>query len=239
MVMFRFTDNEYVESVVLPDKEVCLCYPLSYCLDRKFLCVGFRNQESGNFVFYRAGNYALRPVLSNYKALRYKRQSSIGPHEVDSLLYGIRMLNIPWSDDYVILSKMKSCLDCKRYYVVIACRSGSDDEDSEKVLLLFDRYSDATSMARDYGHRKIKSLLGADFVRCSSWYPYLWVEHMGHPISLLLDIDSHSGSYSVGPSWCYYLTCFLRDGYVKYVSYSSLFGFVFEDHFAKIIHYGK
>jgi hypothetical protein len=130
---------------------------------------------------------------------------------------------------------MKSfCSNCKKHYVVIAY----NQKDKEKmVLLIFDRYSDTIPLVRDFSDVKIKDLLGSDFETYNGWYPYLWVEYMGSPISLLLDINSHAGSYSLGPTWCYYLVCFLKDGFVSGEDFNSVFGFVYRDRFSQVINW--
>jgi len=234
MIMFSFVEADYKESVFLPDKDIYLSFVHSPELDKNFLCMESYNQKSKNSSVFRFHRYGLRPVLTNYKALPYKRQSSLDQFHKNIFSSRITSLGIPWSFDvHKSLDKVRSfSSNCKKYYVIVAHRHGNVEE---KVLLIFDRYSDAIFILRDFSRVRLRSLLGSDFETYNSWYPYVWVEHMAHPISLLSEIGSHAGNHLLGPPWCEYFLCFLRDGFVEHYYSSSVFGFVYRDKFSQII----
>jgi hypothetical protein len=189
------------------------------------------------FPFFR-GHYVLTPSLENYRALPYKRQSSIDRLNRDYFSTRIRYFGFPWLDSSTSLNKIKTFYsNCKRYYVVIANRSVPDNEEGEKVAITFDRYSDAVTVLRDFTRTKLLSLLKGDFTCGGGWYPYVWVEYMNHPISLLGGTSSYDRRYELSPEWCRYLLCFLRDGFVGDDSFGSVFGFIQTDKFSRIVHY--
>jgi len=238
MIMFSFADTDYKESVFLPDRDIYLSLARSHDLDKLFLCMESYNRKARFCPPFRFQYYGLRPVLTNYKALPYKRQSSLDQFHKDIFSSRITSLGIPWSFDvHKSLDKVRSfSSNCKKYYVIVAHRHGNVEE---KVLLIFDRYSDAVFTLRDFSRVRLRSLLGSDFETYNSWYPYVWVEYMSHPISLLSEIGSHVGNHSLGPAWCEYFLCFLRDGFVENYYSSSVFGFVYRDKFSRIIYYNR
>ena len=238
MIMISFADTDYKESVFLPDRDIYLSLARSHDLDKLFLCMESYNRKARFCPPFRFQYYGLRPVLTNYKALPYKRQSSLDQFHKDIFSSRITSLGIPWSFDvHKSLDKVRSfSSNCKKYYVIVAHRHGNVEE---KVLLIFDRYSDAVFTLRDFSRVRLRSLLGSDFKTYNSWYPYVWVEYMSHPISLLSEIGSHVGNHSLGPAWCEYFLCFLRDGFVENYYSSSVFGFVYRDKFSRIIYYNR
>ena len=238
MIMFSFVDADHKESVFLPDRNIYLSFVHSCDLDKNFLCMESYNQKSKISSLFRFHHYGLRPVVTNYKALPYKRQSSLDQFHRSIFSSGVASLGFPWSYDvYKSLDKIRSFSSgCKKHYVIVAHPRGNTEE---KVLLIFDRYADAISILRDFSGVKLKILLGRYFETYNSWYPYVWVEHMAHPISLLSEIGSHAGNHLLGPPWCEYFLCFLRDGFVENYYSSSVFGFVYRDKFDQIIYYNK
>jgi len=232
MIVFSFVDADYKESVFLPEKNIYLSFAYNGSLEKHFLCMeSYKDSKASTLA--RFHRYGIRPVLYNYKALPYKRQSTVNRIDKNVFLSRIYNFGFPWGYDYESLNKIKSFYSsCKKHYVVIAHRSGNIQE---KVLLIFDLYSDAISVLRDFNYTNIRRILGSDFQTFNGWYPYVWVEYMGHPISLLSEIGSHARSYVMGSAWCEYFICFLRDGFLESDSFSSLFGFVHKDKFSRII----
>ena len=236
MIMFSFVNVNRRESVFYPDKKICLSRVYSHHLDKYFLVMKSYYPKYEGLVSPLSDSLALRPVLSNYVALPYKRQSSVDLFDNSTFRSKIRSFGFPWSLSHASLHKIRSFYStCKKHYVVVAHRCGNIDE---KVLVVFDRYSDSLLLLRDYNYTRIRSLLGDAFQTYSSWYPYVWIEHIGHPISLFSEVSSHVGNYPLGPSWCQYFLCFLKDDVVRDVCFSSIFGFVLKDdiNFKKIIH---
>jgi hypothetical protein len=235
MIMFAFPEGNHLDSVFLPESNIYLYFAYSDHLDKNFLCTVSSDKEISPFDFLVRHRYRLRPILENYKALPYKRQSSVDELDDSSFPSEAKYFGFPWSCKHKSLNKMKNFhLNCKRYYVVVAYRRVGNEE---KVVLLFDRYSDAISVVRDFSKVSIKDLLGSDFETYNGWYPYLWVEYMGSPISLLLDVSSHVGIDSLSPTWCHYLICFLKDGFISEEYLGSIFGFVYRDKFSQIINW--
>jgi len=238
MIMFSFADADYKESVFLPDRDIYLSLFHSHDLDKRLLCMESYSQKGRVPSPFRFQYYGLRSTLTNYKTLPYKRQSSLDQFHRSIFSSGVASLGFPWSYDiYKSLDKIRSFSSgCKKHYVIVAHRHGNVEE---RVLLIFDRYSDAIFILRDFSRVRLRSLLGSDFETYNSWYPYVWVEHMAHPISLLSEIGSHAGNHLLGPPWCEYFLCFLRDGFVENYYSSSVFGFVYRDKFDQIIYYNK
>jgi hypothetical protein len=237
MLIFSVVEADYLDKVFLPEKNLCFSLCDSDQLDKSFLCVVSCERKSIFSNPVPRSRYEFDRFLYYYMALPYKRQSSVDSLDKSVFRDNIRSCGIPWSYNYAGLSEMKNFyLSCKRYYVVVACHKGGNEE---KVVFLFERYSDAISLIRDFSYRKIRSLLGSDFEAYNSWYPYLWVEYMGHPICLFSDIDSHAGNYSLGPTWCYYLVCFLKYGYFPDENeyFDFVFGLAYRDKFSQIIHW--
>ncbi len=239
MLMFYFIDYDYTERVSLPDKEVCLSFPYSESLSKSFLCVGFRNRDAGIFSPYRMKDYNRIPILKWYRALRYKRQSSVGSIRKIPFCSWIRRFGVPWSDDYVGLNDMKSFSRYKKCYGVIARRSRSDRRgDEETVLLLFDRYSDAIVVSTGFTDWNVRRLLGEGFRNSSGSDPYSFIEYMTHPISLLLDFNVYWDCYSLCLLWCRYLIWSLKEGYIGYGNCNSPFGLAaFEKDFDRVVRY--
>jgi len=234
MIMFDFVDADYKESVFLPEKNIYLSFVYNGHLDKHFLCMeSCKNSKISTLA--RFHRYGIRPVLYNYKALPYKRQSTVNRLNKNVFLSRIYTFGLPWTYDYESLNKIKSFhSNCKKHYIVIAYPLSNKEE---KVLFTFDRYCDAISLLRDFGYSKIRNLLGSDFETYNSWYPYLWVEYMDHPISLLSEVGSHMGSHFLGPVWCDYLLSFLRNGFVCSDSFKSVFGCVHKGKFSRIINW--
>ena len=237
MIVFSCVDADYFNHVFLPSNTIFLSFIYSKHLDRNFLCMESRVLGLEPSPFF-GSRYALSPSLENYRALPYKRQSSVDKLDRRCLSTKILYFGFPWLDSSTSLNKIKAFYsNCKRYYVVIANRSIPDNEEDEKVAITFDRYSDAATVLRDFTRTKLLSLLKGDFVCRGGWYPYVWVEYMDHPISLLGGTSSYTTRYELGPTWCHYLLCFLRDGFVGDVPFSSVFGFIQTDKFSRIVHY--
>ena len=239
MIMFSFVEADYKDSVFLPDGDIYLSFVYSASLDLHFLRMECYNQGSRYSRFARYQRYGLRPVLANYRALPYKRQSSITKSDERVTALKTNSFGFPWFDNCASLNKMRSFYSsCKRYYAVIAHRSVSADEDQESVLILFNRYSDAIFLSRDYEDRRIKSLLGSEFrSHYKSWYPHVCVEYMGHPISLFADIDSYVVGYPLASNWCHYFLFYVSDGLVSSGSSNSFHGFIQKDKFSQIIYW--
>jgi len=237
MIMFSFVKFYCRDSVFLPDRGIYLSFAHSGLLDLHFLRMECYSQEGKKSNSAGHLKYGLKPFLEKYIALPYKRQSSINESEEKVLSLRNNSFGFPWSDDYVSLGKMRSFYsNCKKYYAVIAHRSTSTDRHDENVLILFDRYSDAISLAREYDYGKVRSLLGSDFKPYyKSWYPHICVDHMGHPICLFADIDSYANSYSLGSNWCYYFLRYLRNDFDSSISFNSCYGFIQRDKFSQIV----
>jgi hypothetical protein len=239
MLMLSFVEASYMEKAFLPKKDLFLTCVCSDQVRKHFLCMASVSPNAKSIrVKYLNGD--LSPTLRKYTALPYKRQSSIDNSRVRSNLrsqikaFGFPCIYYYDTDDYVSLNKMRNFyLNLRKHYVVIARRKGDNEE---KVALLFDSYSHAVYVSRYFRYTEASDLTGKDFEAYNSWYPYVWVEHMGRPICLFSDISSYAGSYSLGRNWCYYLTCFLRDGFIPNENLASVFGFVYRDKLSKIIH---
>jgi len=241
MIMFSFVNSYCKDSVFLPDRDLYLSFAYSASLDLHFIRMECYIQKDKRSNSVGRLNSGLKPFLENYKALPYKRQSSINKSGKRIFSLKNNSFGFPWSDDYESLGKIRSFYSyCKKYYVVIAHRSTSTSADDESVMILFDRYSDAISLAREYDHGKIKRLLGSDFrPYYKSWYPHLCAEYMGHPISLFAEINSYAASYSLGSKWCNHFLCYLKDGFDGSVSFNSHYGFLQKDKFSKVMHYNN
>jgi len=237
MIMFDFVDADYSDSVFLPDKTIYLVFVHSNQLDKNFLCIKSCSQSDKSFTFC-SRRYQLSPVLENYKALPYKKESYFKKYDRTFFRLITRNSGFPRFNNYTSLNKIKNFYsNCKKCYVVIAHRPFSTDEDDEKVLFVCDRYSDALPLARNYQYRDVSRLLGNDFKPYNGYHPYIWIEYMNHPISLFAEFSTYTGSYELGIAWCHYLFCFLRDGFIKDVCFGSVFGFVHRDKFRQIIHW--
>ena len=236
MIVFSCTNAEYFSNVFLPNKTIYLSLVHSFVLDKNFLCMEAYDSGRSKILSIFSSRHLLVPDLENYKALPYKRQSSIDKLDRRSL---IRYSVLPWFEICNSLNKIRGFYqNFKKYYVVILRRQISDDiEEDEKAAMIFDLHSDAVSVLNAFNYPKMARFLG-EFFTPYSWRPYLWVEYMKHPISLLGEISRYEGSYELGPAWCHYLLCFLKDSVVRDVCFSSIFGFVLKDdiNFKKIIH---
>ena len=239
MIVFSCFDTEYFNTVFLTNKTIYLSLFHSPSLDKFFLCMEAHNSGYNKpFNLFRS-RYLLVPDLENYKALPYKKQSFVDRLDKKS---SISYSALPWFENCNSLSKIKGFyLNCKKCYVVIVYRKISGNEEDEKVAVIFDRYSDAISALRDFRQTKIRRLLGNDFESCikscNSWHPYIWVDYVNHPISLLGKISSYNRSYELGAAWCDFFLCFLKDGFVRDGYFNSLFGFIQKENFSQIIHY--
>jgi len=235
MIVFSCVNVDYFTSVLLPRKNVYFSFIHFPSLDKHLLCMeAYDSIYNKSFNLFRSRRLFV-PDLENYKALPYKRQSFIDRVDKKSLTLYSRL---PWFDSCSSLSKIRSFYsNCKKYYVVIANRQISGKGEGERVAITFDRYSDAVSVSRDFSRTKIVRLLKDDFKCHNAWYPYLWIEYMNHPISLLGDISTYNSSYQLGSAWCDLFLCFLKDGFVRDVCFNSLFGFIKKDNFSQIVHY--
>ena len=191
----------------------------------------------------RIVNGDLSPLLKKYTALPYKRQSSIDDLGVRSIVLSqIESFGFPFYYDYdnyeyVRLDKIKNFYSkIRRRYVVVARHKGDNEE---KVAFLFDNYSEAAYVSRYFRSTAFRDLLEGDFEVCNGWYPYLWVEYMGHPILLLSVISSYVRYYLLGSDWCCYLVCFLRNGFIPEENLSSVFGFVYKDKLSRVFYSNK
>jgi hypothetical protein len=242
MMVFSCVDAECLVSVFLPNKRISLSFVHSRDLDKHFLCMKTIDKNSKPLTSSFIRRYYLIPFLSNYKALPYKRESSISEYRRFYYRLTTHDFGFPWFNKHESLDKIRGFYsNYKKYYVTIAHRSISPDEDDEKVPFVCGSYSDAISLSREYSYEEggeISRLLGKDF-KPYNWYPYLWIESMNHPISLFSQVSSYTGSYSLGPEWCRYLLCFLRDGFVPCdsVYFDSVFCFVQKDKFRQVIHW--
>ena len=240
MIMFSSVDTYYEDKVFLPDRNIYLSFFYSNYLGKSFFCMESYDQKYKTLPHARFKVFGIRPYLYNYKALPYKRQSSVNDlcKRVPSLR--TNSFGFPLCGNYKRLEKIKSFYSSlKKQYVVIGHTRLPLNEDTEKVLLIFDRYSDALSLIDDYGYEKIKSLLGSNFKPFNSTYPYFLVNHMDHPICLFSEVSSYAGSYSLGFDWCYCLICFLRGSFNQGDLTRSIFSFVHEDNFSRIVHFNS
>ena len=242
MVMLCFGENSYREDVVLPGKDLYLTCVYCDQVRKYFLCMASVDPDAKP-IRVRIINGDLSPVLKKYTALPYKRQSSIEYSSVRSILLSkIESFGFPFFYDYdnyeyVRLDKMKNFYSkIRRHYVVVASRK---EDNEEKVAFLFDNYSEAAYVSRYFRSTEFRDLLAGNFEVLNAWYPYLWVEYMGHPICLFSVISSYSGCYSLGSDWCYYLVCFLKNGFIPEENLSSVFGFVYKDKLSQIFYRNK
>jgi hypothetical protein len=234
--MFSFVDADYKDSVSLPDRNIYLSFAYSDQLGKHFLLIESYDRKEKAMPSERFQAYGIRPSLYNYKALPYKRQSSVS--ELDKRISSLRTnsFSFPWCDCYRRLKKIKGFhSNLRKQYAVIAHTRLPLSEDTEKVLITFDRYFDALSLIADYGYRKIKSLLGSNFKPFNVLHPYLLIDYMGHPICLLSEIASYTDGYSLGSDWCYCLLCFLRGGFDQKDLFRSIFVFIQKDGFSRVI----
>jgi len=238
MIMFDFFDADYSDSVILPDNTIYLVFVHSDQLDKNILYIKCCKQSKESFTFC-SRRYRLVPALENYKALPYKKESYFKKYDRTFFRLTTRGSGFPRFNSYKSLSKIKGFYsNYKKCYVVIAHRPTSvDDGIGDMVLFVCDRYSDALPLARNYQYGDVSRLLGSDFKPYNGYHPYLWVEYMNHPISLFAEIGTYTGSYELAPAWCYYLCCFLKDGFIKDVYFSSVFGSVHKDKFRQTIHW--
>jgi len=237
MIMFSFVEADYKDSVFLPDRNIYLSFVYSDELGKHFLYMESYNGKEKILPFDRFQVYGIRPSFYNYRALPYKRQSSI--NKLDKRVPSLRAnsFGFPWYDGHKELKKIKGFYSrIRKQYAVIAHTRLPLHEDPEKVLLIFDRYSDAISLILDYGYSEIKSLLGSNFKIFNVLYPYLLVDHMHHPICLFSNVGSYRGSHSLGPDWCCCLVCFLRGDFDQGSLTRSVFGFIHKDSFSRVIH---
>jgi hypothetical protein len=235
--MFSFVDADYKDKVLLPDRNIYLSFAYSDHLGKHFLYMESYDRKDKTMPYERFQVYGIRPSLYNYKALPYKRQSSIG--KLDKRISSLRInsFGFPWYDGCNRLEKIKGFYsNLRKQYAIIAHTRLPLSEDTEKVLLTFDRYCDALSLIVDYGYRKIKSLLGSNFKSFNALHPYLLIEYMGHPICLFSEVGSYTGSYSLGFDWCYCLLCFLRGGLAQGDLPRSVFVFAQRDKFSRVIY---
>jgi len=239
MVMLSLSENSsYKDSVFLPEKNLYLT--CIYCdqVRKYFLCMASVDLDAKP-IRVRILNGDLSPVLKMYTALPYKRQSSIEDSSIRSVLLSkVETFGFPFFYDYdnyeyVSLSKMKNFYsNLRKHYVVVVSSKGNNEE---KVAILFDRYSLAAYVSRYFWSTSFCDLLEGDSKVHNRFYPYVWIEYMGHPILLFSEISSHADYYRLGSDWCYYLVCFLRDGFIPTEDLSSVFGFVYRDKFSQII----
>jgi hypothetical protein len=247
MIISLYPYCVYENDVFLPEKKVRLGFEYSDHISKYFFCVASYDQNEQNekcppFRDRFSRVFGFKPGLENYKALPYKRQSSVCQLDEQDSSLRTNSFGFPFSDKHESLCEIKAFyLGCKKQYVVIARRcSDTNDDGYEKVLLVCSRYSDALPLLRDPYYVKLRSLLGHGFKACNSWYPYVWVEHMDSPICLLSEITSYVYAHSLGYDWCRYFLRLLRDGYVGKFDFYAAFGFALadiENQFSNIIHY--
>jgi hypothetical protein len=242
MLALLLNELSYREDVVLPEKDLYLTCVYCDQVRKYFLCVASVS-PGAKPIRVRIINGDFSPVLKKYTALPYKRQSSIEDPSVRSILLSkIESFGFPFFYDYdkyehVKLDSMKSFYsNFRKYYVVVARRK---DDNEEKIGFLFDNYSKAAYVLRHSLSKEFRDPLAGDFEVCNDWYLYLWVEYMGHPICLFSVISSYSGYYSLGSDWCYYLVCFLKNGFIPEENLSSVFGFVYKDKLSQIFYCNK
>ena len=93
--------------------------------------------------------------------------------------------------------------------------------------------------------REINSVkLFVGIVSCHLSRPFLWIESMDRPISLLATIRTRHGSYGLGHAWFWNFRCFLKYSIVKpscsfltdYGLVHCPFGFVYKDRFSRIVY---
>ena len=242
MIMFSFVEASYKEGVVLPGKDLYLT--CAYCdqIQKYFFYVASVDPNAKP-IRVRIVNGDLSPLLKKYTALPYKRQSSIDDLGVRSVILSkVESFGFPFFYDYdnykyVRLDKIKNFYSkIRRRYVVVASRK---EDSEEKVAFLFDNYSEAAYVSRYFRSSEFRDLLAGNFEVRNAWCPYLWVEYMGHPICLFSVISSYSGCYSLGPDWCYYLVCFLKNGFIPEENLSSVFGFVYKDKLSRVFYSNK
>ena len=242
MMVFSCVNAEYLVSVCLPDRRISLSFFHSKDLDKYLLYVKAYDKNTKTINLPRISRYHLIPLLSNYKALPYKRKSFISKYRRNLYSLTTSDFGFPWFDSHERLDKIEGFYsDHKKYYVVIAHRPVPPDEDDEKVLFACDSYSDAISLARECGYEEngeISRLLGEGF-KPYNWYPYIWIESMNHPISLLSQVSSYIGRYSLGSEWCHCLLLFLRGGsfLCDFDCLNSVFGFIQKDKFRQVVHW--
>lgn len=238
MVMFSFVDTDHWRKVSFPDREIYLSYVYSDFLKRYFLCVQLHDQKDMYYYCGRASAYGISPSLRNYKALPYKKQSSVIKLDEATSALRCNPYGIPWCLEYKGLEEIKAfCSSLKRQYAIIAHTRLPLNEDREKVLILFDRYSDALPLIADCGYDKIKGLLGEKFKTFNVLHPYLLVDYMGHPICLLSKVSSYTAKYLLASDWCRWFLCFLRGSLCQKDPSSSAFVFMQEKWFRKVIRY--
>jgi hypothetical protein len=237
MIMFAFVDADYKDSVSLPDRNIYLSFSYFDQLGKHFLYMESYDRKDKTLPYDRFQVYGIRPSLYNYKALPYKRQSSVS--ELDKRISSLRInsFGFPWCDCYRILERIKGFYSSlKKQYAVIAHTCLPLSEDTKKVLITFDRYFDALSLIEDCGYRKVKSLLGSNFKPFNVLHPYLLVDYMGHPICLFSEIASYKDEYSLGYDWCYCFLYFLKDGSDQEDIFRSIFACAQRDRFSRVIH---
>jgi hypothetical protein len=243
MIVFAAVGGVCGNSVILPDGDVLLYTGHSDRLEKDFLYMLFRRKESNVSNPFAKPKGALIPYLGQYETLPYKRQPLSDQLDRYTLELKTKYLGMPLSSDYVALDKIKNFyMNCKKYYAAVACGSSSsnaDSENGETALITFNSYSDAIRTLRYDSKKKIWDLLGGKFKLYNTWYAYIRMEYMNHPICLLGEISSHVGSYSLGMEWCYYLVSFLRNGFVASISLTSYFDFIHihRNESNKIVHY--
>ena len=78
-------------------------------------------------------------------------------------------------------------------------------------MIVFNNYSDAIRAIRSYTSF-VKNVLGSDFRTHNWWYPYIRIDYLKHPISLLGQARTHSVNFIIGKSWSRHFVHILVDG---------------------------
>jgi hypothetical protein len=244
VIVLFLNDYDYLLEAFLPNRELRLSCVSFKDLNRYILCMMSLDLERKDRYYWIRPGRALLPILSNYQAFVRKRQSSVDWDSSFIFSPTIKLYGFPFSLDSKGLDSAEIFYSsCKKHYVVLAERkTGTDVGNRERVMVVFDRYSDAIALIRGYSDSGLKELLGRDFVVVNGWYPYVWVEYMGNPICLFFELSVFSGTYNLGRHWSRYFVGLLRDGYIEGVSFASPFSFftsACEREFSRVIWYDK